>query len=136
MIKIRPAATKDEEAVVKILKDQDIYYSALAFKDFFVAEDEGTVVGCAQLEERPDFFYLGSVGVSPSYAHKGIASKLLNRILKDLKKDIYIYTIIPDFFTKFGFEPASPRKDLPSKDRYECEDCHSDKCVCMVRRAK
>ena len=135
MLKIRPAKKGDRRAAINILKEHDIYYSALAFKDFWVAQEDGEIVGCAQLEEFPGFFYLGSVGTLSSRTGKGIARALLGAVLKGLKKDTYLYTTIPGFFKKFGFEITTPMAGLPSKECYECEDCHSDRCVCMVRRA-
>lgn len=136
MLNIRKAQAEDKDAILKILKEADIYYPALVFKNFFAAKKDGRVLGCAQLEEHPDFFYLGSLAVTTSHTSKGVAKKILNVILKDLKKDIYLYTTIPEFFKKFSFVITSPRPDLPSKDRYECADCHSERCVCMVKHAK
>ena len=136
MITIRKARDADKPQVIRILKDTDIYYSALKFEDFWVAEEEGEILGCAQLEEYPAFYYLGSLGVAVEHEGKGIARMLLNPLLKRLKKDTYIYTIIPEFFKKFDFVVAPPLPDLPSKDRYECADCHPERCVTMVRHAK
>ncbi len=136
MLTVRKAKDTDKDRVIEILKELDIYYSALKFRDFWVAEEDGEIIGCAQLEEYPDFFYLGSVGVTGSRAGKGTAKKLLDEILKGRTKDIYLYTIIPDFFRKFAFEITEPVPDLPSRDRYECEDCHLDRCVAMVKRFK
>jgi N-acetylglutamate synthase-like GNAT family acetyltransferase len=133
MIMVRRAEEKDKGPARKMLKDVDIFYNALEFKDFWVAEDGGEVVGCAQLEELPGFFYLGSVATAPSAAGKGIARSMLDKLLKGLSKDTYLYTVIPDFFKKFKFSVCQPIPGLPSKDRYECEDCHADRCVCMVR---
>jgi N-acetylglutamate synthase-like GNAT family acetyltransferase len=136
MLEVRKARPKDKEACLAILKDHDLYYSALEFKGFWVADQDGRIAGCAQLEEYPKFQYLGSVAVDLESTQRGIARRILDTILKDLKKDVYLYTIIPDFFKKFGFSVTEPMPDLPSKERYECFDCFPEKCVCMVKRAK
>ena len=135
MIKVRKATADDENAVVEILKEVDIYYKALEFKGFWVAEENGGVLGCARLEKFPDFFYLSCVATAPSRARSGVARAILTTLLKGLKKDVYLYTIMPDLFKKFGFRAAEPARGMPTKERYECEACHPERCVTMVRRA-
>jgi N-acetylglutamate synthase-like GNAT family acetyltransferase len=135
---IRKAAKIDKDAVIKILKDLDLYYAGLSFKDFWVAEKEGQIVGAAQLEVFPDFCFLSSVGVIPTEQHHGIAKQLLTELFSKCKdqKPVYLYTVIPEFFKKFGFTATHTLPpDLPSKDRYECEYCFPEKCVTMVRNA-
>ena len=132
---IRKAAETDHPQIIKILKALDLYYSALVIKDFWVTEDNGKIVGTAQLEEFPSFLFLGSVGVASDRQKQGVAKTLLEAILKDHKKDVYLYTIIPEFFEKFGFEITTTLPTLPGKERYECEACHLDRCVTMVRHA-
>ncbi|MFH1683364.1 MAG: GNAT family N-acetyltransferase [Candidatus Margulisiibacteriota bacterium] len=154
-LNIRPALDKDHEKIKKLLKDLDLYYSGLKFKDFWAAEDNGKIVGIVQLEEFENFLFLGSLGVAPDQQKHGIAKALLYKILENHKKDVYLYTIIPDFFKKFGFQLTTPNSELitpnsklitpnselitpnslPTKSRYECEYCHSDQCVTMVRHA-
>jgi N-acetylglutamate synthase-like GNAT family acetyltransferase len=135
MLDIRKAKAGDKDAVIGILKDLDIYYSALKFKDFWVASLGDRIIGTAQLEEGPDFLYLGSLAVIEGQRKKGVAGALLNKLLSGHKKDVYLYSTIPEFFSKFGFKPANPLSNLPSKARYECDECHLDKCVCMVKKA-
>ena len=135
MLNIRPAAKKDEMAILGILKELDLFYPALALDGFWVAEKDGEVIATVQLTDLENFAFLGSLAVKKKEQGKGVAAALLNRVLGQRSKDIYLYTVIPDFFEKFGFEPTSPQPGLPSKDRYECEYCHSDKCVTMVRQA-
>jgi N-acetylglutamate synthase-like GNAT family acetyltransferase len=135
MLKIRPAGKTDYDAIKKLLRELDLFYAALMMEGFWVAEKEGKIIGAAQLQDHGDFFFLGSLGVLAKERKKGVAATLLEKALGKADKDIYLYTIIPDFFRKFKFKIVSPLPGLPSKDRYECEDCHLDKCVCMVRKA-
>jgi N-acetylglutamate synthase-like GNAT family acetyltransferase len=133
-LSIRKADKKDEKAILEILKEMDVYYPSLEMKDFWVAEENEEILGVVQLEEYPDFVYLGSLAVKTGQQGRGIAKKLLNETLPKFSKNIYLYTIIPDFFVKFGFKAASWQPpDLPSKDRFECQFCHAEKCVCMVK---
>lgn len=133
-ILIRKADKKDQKEILEILKSLDLYYPSLEMKDFWVAESDKEILGVVQLEEHQDFIYLGSLAITQKYQGQGIAKKLLNETLSKLTKNIYLYTIIPEYFEKFGFKIAGwVPPDLPSKERYECEFCHSEKCVCMVK---
>ncbi|MFC1540748.1 GNAT family N-acetyltransferase [Candidatus Margulisiibacteriota bacterium] len=136
MQKVRPAVKKDAEDITKILKELDLYYTGLQLKDFWVAEQNGQIVGTAQLEVLPDLCFLSSVGVRPTEQKHGIGKALLTELFNQCKGDkpVYLYTIIPGFFAKFGFKPTTDLPpQLPSKSRYECAACHSDRCVTMVR---
>jgi N-acetylglutamate synthase-like GNAT family acetyltransferase len=134
---IRKAEQRDHPAILKILKDLDLYYPTLEMKGFWVAEGAGVILGVVQLEEHPDFIYLGSLAVKSEYQGQGIAKRLLNDTLSKLTKNIYLYTIIPEFFAKLGFKVAGRQPaGLPSKERYQCEFCHAEKCVCMVKYVK
>lgn len=133
MLSIRPATNKDRDAIKKILEDVDLFYSALTMEAFWVAEMNNKIVGTVQLKEYEDFFFLGSLAVVKEKQGKGIARALLKEVLRTHQKNIYLYTIVPEFFEKFGFKITSPPPNLPSKDRYECESCHSEKCVSMVK---
>ena len=140
-VNIRPAQNEDYPRVKKLLEELDLYYADLTFKDFWVAESKGQIVGTVQLEEFKDFLFLGSLGVAADRQKHGIAEALLDQILQNHKNDVYLYSIIPEFFKKFGFELTTPNSELitpnslPTKEHYECEYCHPDQCVTMVRHA-
>ncbi|MBI5400124.1 GNAT family N-acetyltransferase [Candidatus Saganbacteria bacterium] len=134
MASIRPAVVKDKAKIFFLLKELDLYYENLIFKDFFVAEDNRKIIGAVQFEQFTTFYYLSSLGVSQEYQHHGLARLLLKRILSVINKPVYLYTIIPDFFTRFGFKIiTAPPPNLPTKKNYECRDCFPDKCVTMVK---
>ncbi len=136
MIKVRQAKDKDLDAIINILKEQDLSYSSISFKSFWVAEKEKEkeIAGIINLIEFDDFFFLSSVGVAGKYQHQGIAAEMLNEIFKNKKKDTYLYTVIPDFFKKFGFREVKPEVVLPSKQSFSCSECTPEICATMVRR--
>ena len=121
--------------MIKLLKDLDLFYPTLSPEGFWVAEKGGRIIGAVQLEEQDEFFFLGSLAVAQTEQKKGAGRALLKNALRSCRKNIYLYTIIPEFFEKFGFKIAPPIPGLPSKDRYECEYCRPDKCVTMVKFA-
>ena len=131
---IRPATSEDAPAIIKILKELDLYYQALIYKDFWVAEAAGEIIGTAQLEPHDDFVYLSSVGIKSNQQKHGAGRSFVEKLLLIIKQPVYLYTIIPDFFQKVGFKiDQNPPANLPSKERYECEECFPDKCVTMVK---
>jgi len=132
---IRPAVPADREAVYRILKEQDLDYSRLTFDNFWVAEESGTVVGVARLEEFVNFLFLSSVGTAGDRQGKGVATNLLDHILKERRKDTYLYTLIPGFFQRLGFEVAPILCGLPAREVFDCEDCRPPDCICMKRKA-
>ncbi|MFH1826247.1 MAG: GNAT family N-acetyltransferase [bacterium] len=135
MIKIRRATEQDKPKVIELLKDPflDLYYDKLEYKDFWVAVKNNNIIGCVQLEDFGDFLFLGSLGIRPGSQHQGIAKRLMTEVLMQAKKEVYLYTIIPEFFTQFGFAVTDTHThNLPSRDRYECEYCELDKCVIML----
>ena len=132
-LNIQPAQEKDKDEISKILEILDLYHPTKIPEKFWVAKSDGKVVGVACLNEYDDFFFLSSVGVVSDYQRQDIARTMLKKILGNLNKDVYLYTIIPDFFKKFGFKIVKPPRNLPSKESLECENCLSDNCVCMVK---
>jgi N-acetylglutamate synthase-like GNAT family acetyltransferase len=104
-----------------------------SFEGFWVAKKNGKIIGVLQLKEYPAFLFLSSLGVVKNQREHGIASTLIKESLKKQLKPVYLYTIIPDFFKKSGFEITIPPAFLPSKEAYECNYCQPDKCVCMVK---
>lgn len=130
---IRPANQKDTAQIKKILSELVLYHPSLIPDDFWVADEGGQILGVSCLTEHGDFLFLSSVGVIETHRLKGTAKAILEKIFSEAKKDIYLYTIIPDFFKKFGFEIVDTPKNLPAKDSLGCEDCASNECVCMRR---
>ena len=133
---IRKATIQDVPAVYKLLE----YFSGKEMllprslaelydnvRDFFVAEENGKVVGCCAL--HPCWEELGeikSLAVEESMQGKGIARKLVELCLADAPqlglKKIFVLTYNPDFFKKFGFKEISKEK-LPHKVWRECLAC-------------
>jgi N-acetylglutamate synthase-like GNAT family acetyltransferase len=131
---IRPANKNDWTTIKELLFEVDLYYSALIDEAFWVAEQDGRIVGVLQFKEYEDFFFLSSLAVRPEARGNKIASQMIEQLAAAARKPIYLYTIIPEFFKKLGFQASLFLPGLPSRDRYECVDCHPGKCVCLVRR--
>jgi N-acetylglutamate synthase-like GNAT family acetyltransferase len=136
MLKIRRAQAKDREPVLEIIKQHDLSYPTQTLDHFWVAEEKGQVVAIADLWEFRGFFFLSSVGVAAGRQHRGIATKLLNKLLSGIRKDTFLFTVTPDFFSRFGFKvTADPPKGIPPRTIFACGNCTPETCVCMRRQA-
>lgn len=133
MLIIRRFKQGDEQEVLSLLKELDLIYPRQSPDDFWVAEDEGDIVGVVRLENHTDFHFLSSVGVAERCQKRGIASALLNHLFEVVNRDIYLYTVIPKFFEKFGFETVPFFDRLPPREIFGCENCTPGACVCMKK---
>lgn len=132
---IRKAADGDWKAISRILDDLDLSHPSLVCENFWVAEADGAIIGVAHVEDRGACVYLSAVGVEEAFRGRGAASALLGKVNAGQAKDVYVYTLIPDFFMRLGFEFSEPHPDLPSRDIYDCElTCSPDECRCMRLR--
>ncbi|KAF0133850.1 MAG: hypothetical protein FD145_1060 [Candidatus Saganbacteria bacterium] len=134
MLTFHPADKTDNKKILKILKDIDLFYSGHDMAGFWVAEKDRNIVGIVQVKNFKDYIFLSSLGVPAAEMNKGYGEFILSEIFKKFKNDIYIYTTIPDFFKKFGFLEISSLDFLPAKNAFECDDCHPEKCVAMVKK--
>ncbi len=135
MLKIRMARASDEEAISRLLEELELMRQSLSMSGFWVAEEEGEIAGIAHVEEAGDAVFLSSVGVKKDRQRHGIASLLLKEIFAASGRDVYLYTVIPDFFRRLGFSEVSEPQGLPDRGLFGCDACEPGRCVCMMRPA-
>jgi N-acetylglutamate synthase-like GNAT family acetyltransferase len=133
-MEIRKAREKDADKIKALLKALEMDYPIDSYDSFMVAVIGEEIAGLANVEEFDDFLFFSSFGVKPNHRNVGIASALLNDILTSARKNIYLYTTIPDFFRNFGFEDAPMLPNLPKKEKFSCQECDTSMCVCMIRK--
>lgn len=130
---IRRAFIHDHSSVMEIVTEQDLDYTTLELSDFWVAGQDGKVVSVLRLEDFDRYYFLSAVGTLSVHQHRGYASRLIVSVLKNCRKPVYLYTVIPDFFSLFGFSTVIAPPDLPSRTLFDCERCQPDRCACMAR---
>jgi len=109
-------------------------------RDFIVVEDGAEIIACGALH-----FYgrhlteIRSIAVWPKHKGKGAGRVLIDALLAEAKlhkiKCVCLFTRIPEFFAKFGFDYAS-REVLPDKIYKDCLKCprlHACDEVAMYR---
>lgn len=103
---------KEEDAEVhigEILESKQSY----GLEYLIDCEIVGFILGSSMLFSYGRTFEINDLAVHPDYQGRGIATKLLEKCLEDLKeqgiKDIHLITasegVLPSFYEKFGFKP-------------------------------
>ncbi len=88
-------------------------------RDYFVYRpDQGPIIGVAALHVCwAGLGEIRSVAVAPAQRGRGLGSRLVKTCLEEARvlglSDIFLLTLVPDFFTAFGFKVVSREELLP-----------------------
>jgi amino-acid N-acetyltransferase len=96
-------------------------------RDFWVAEHDGKVIGCAALHICwDDLAEIKSVAVVTHKQGKGIGRRLVDVCIDEARmlgsRKVFVLTYKPSFFNKFGFRRIR-NSALPHKIWAECINC-------------
>ena len=99
-------------------------------RDYSVAVDAGddsNVLGCGALHLYwEDLAEIRAVAVMPGLAHKGVGSHIVEALIEEGRSyrlgQIFVFTYVPAFFTRFGFVQVEHRS-MPLKVFNECFHC-------------
>src|SRR3989338_333412 len=108
---IRKASSTDMPAILKLIGEypDELMQDNLPPADaFFVAENEGLVVGCCALEiYSRRLAEVRSLAVAKDFQRRGIAKQLIRACIAAAKEhavyELFCITGNPDFFQKQGF---------------------------------
>ncbi len=134
MTVFRPAEAADLPKIIELLKAQDFYNEGVTLGKIMLALEGQEIVGLANERSINGLTELTHVVVLPEYRKKHIASTLVKKILEQTKTDVYLNTIIPEFFIKLGFNPTKDFSTQYAKPEGWCEDCFPERCTAMVKR--
>ncbi len=96
-------------------------------RDFFIAEEEGQILGCAALHINwEDLAEVRSLAVSETAQKRGIGKKLVEACIQEARDlgvaKVYALTYRPGFFEQLGFDQV-PKETLPHKIWGDCLKC-------------
>lgn len=134
MIRIRLARSEDQALITELERKLDLEVPSLESSETWLLEERGELVGLAKMADLGPAYFLSSVGIVPEKRGVGLARRLLQTVLEGRDKDIYLYTIIPEFFFRFGFEATNPPVFLPLRNIFSCHRCEPERCLCLVKR--
>jgi amino-acid N-acetyltransferase len=112
-VSIRPAVAEDQPHILALARGERVKPVGLHWPKFVVAEQDGKIIGAAQLREHPDGSReLGSLVVATPFRGRGVASRLIDRRLADATGRVYVITgrIHAEFYRRWGFRPIKPGK--------------------------
>lgn len=96
-------------------------------RNYTVMEEEDSIVACAALQVIwEDWGEIRSIAVQAGTHNHGRGSALMEYLLKEAKalelSRVFVLTLRPDFFTKFGFKEIKKER-LPHKVWRDCLNC-------------
>ena len=104
---LRPATEADFPAIRALIRQVRINPTKLDWRRFAVAVNgSGQMIGCAQLKPVPgELTELASLAVLPNYRHQGLARALIEHLLADAPRPVYLTcrSNLGVLYEKFGF---------------------------------
>ena len=135
VITLRTAQEADFPAIALVLEELELGHPAIRLELFHLGLSGGEIVAVANVMDCGPSLYMSAVGVRKSSQGGGVARSFLGRLLSGLPKEVYVYTRIPEFFGRFGFEESAAPGEIPPRSIYDCASCGGlNECLCMVRR--
>ena len=133
-MRIRSAKKEDFGGIIRLAEAYGLDYSDMESDAYWVAVDGKKIIGIIGLKRHPECAELCSLGVDEGFRGRGIGQRLVRALLKKAGGEIYLATIIPAFFQKFGFEkaPLVPASMIKKSDW--CLGCRRELCTVMVRK--
>lgn len=131
-IYIRAAEPRDMPTIRLLAEAYALDTERLEVEQFLVAEEEEQLVGFGRLKPYPDAVELGCLGVVPGHRRSGIARQLIERLLSQVEREVYVTTDLPELGRKFGFVEVeeAPASILEKVKRFEG---HQRKGIVVMR---
>lgn len=137
-LRVRPAQPADHDDVLGLLRELELDYPLRDLARFSVAELSGEgIVGIAEVKDLGGVTLLSCVGIREDLQGTGLGRDLVRGALDGVRDDVWLYTLVPGFFAKLGFEdvPDVPPR-VPPRRVYGCEGCDPATCRAMVLRSR
>jgi amino-acid N-acetyltransferase len=113
---LRPARETESAQIKELIHLVGINPMDLDWKRFIVAvNDRDEMIGCGQLKPHgKDILELASLAVYPEYQGKGVARALIEYLLKDSPRPLYLMCESSNgtLYEKFGFREI-PYEEMP-----------------------
>lgn len=108
---LRPARESESAQIRDLIRLVGINPMALDWKRFIVAvNDKDEMIACGQVKPHgKDILELASLAVYPEYRGQGIARAIIEYLLQDDRRPLYLTCVstLEPFYKKFGFVPMT-----------------------------
>ena len=108
---IRGAAAADQGTIRTTVRGARLYPFDLHWQHFLVAELDGEIVGVGQIRRHGDGCReLASLAVLPQYHGHGIGGSLVNALLEQSARPLYLMCEgeLTTYYVRFGFREIDP----------------------------
>jgi len=133
-VQIRKALKIDFGRIRRLAARFDLDYADMESDDFWVTAQGPKIIGICGLTKHSDCLELRSLAVADRFRKKGLGRELVAALFEQAGQDIFLTTVVPDYFSKLGFEPATAVPASMVKPEDWCVGCHRDLCRVMVKR--
>ncbi len=89
-------------------------------QQFSVLSDNGKVIAFGRLREHADATELCTMGVTKGFQKMGYGEKMVQHLQSIAKRDVFLVTIIPDFFSQINFKIVNTYPDSLKKKVDRC----------------
>lgn len=105
MIHIRKATAEEQSQIRSLVVGAGLLPTGLDWHRFYVAEENGRVVGCGQIRPHAGGPELSSLVVAHSHRGQGIASTLVHTLIAQQVESLYLLcrSSLRGFYARFGF---------------------------------
>ena len=111
MTTLRPAREAEASQIRQLIYSSGINPTGLDWTRFVVAvDDRDEMIGCGQLKPHgTGVLELASIAVMPEHRGKGIARAIIEHLLHDSPRPLYLMceSSLEPLYRKFGFRPIS-----------------------------
>lgn len=114
---IRAARREEQRTIRTIVRRARLYPLDLRWQHFWVAEENGEIVGVGQVRPHDDGSReLASIAVLPSHGGRGIGGRLVRALLAQEPGPLYLMCAqeMEPFYTRFGFQRIATGDAPPS----------------------
>lgn len=116
-VTLRPATADDAADIKSLIRLVRINPTSLDWRRFLVATSaDGELVACAQLKPHADgTLELASLAVRPAWRGRGLARRLVERLLSQSPRPLYLTcrSSLGIFYEKFGFRSLASSELTP-----------------------
>jgi len=118
---IRPGTREDLPLIKRTIRRFDLDPERLQPEQFIVAMEGKSRAGFARIKPYRGCFELGSVAVLEKFRERGVASRLVKCLMSKFPtRKVWLTTMSPDYFKRFGFAVATPPAELARKLKTIC----------------
>jgi len=119
-IVVRHPGEKEFEEVKKYVEDFWLDNNNMLIGQFRILLYKGKLAGFGRIRENDDATELCTLGVVKELRLKGLGKAMVKALVETVKTDVYLVTIIPEFFRKAGFKETKEYPESIKRKEHLC----------------